>query len=279
MDESLTDSLLTEVLRESERAKRRFASWSADLFEERALSLLPAIWEGDPDCGRALLAALSEGVGERLLGPLSLPPVTLLDALMREHLPRWLPAQPKAGRVELLVRLFNLGEGCAKEPPFVDAYLRSRISALRGPETLVEDLARELSPLVDDPEDASWRGPYALHVLDLRETDDRFLPGKMALVSPRILAVCDRRRPLALSILLGPGAPSVLGPIDVDTPTQQMPGSARPEIAFGSDSVSISGVAVALPLLQSPHTHVVSRAGYLAASAENSQRLWVVCHG
>jgi hypothetical protein len=47
-------------------------------------------------------------------------------------------------------------------------------------------------------------------------------------------------------------------------------------VAFAHNAVEIAGRAVPLPWLRAPHDTLVTAAGFVLASAADSQRLWVI---
>lgn len=279
--------LATLIVSCGEQGRSRFASWRSEVFEDWALHLCPALFFADPLRARDLLVLLAEGVGLGLLGRREEPPASWLDGMLRGPVVPWLIEALEPERAPLLARVWNLGEGAGREAAFIDRYLLARLESFQHPATLSEDLRRELSPLLDAPQPATWQGPYRVCTLDLRKTDDRFLPGALHIVGPRLLAVSDRRRDVVLGVLLGPNAPSVLGTIALSAEGLPSGGfsagavpqrSVPPEIRWASEEVFIADHKVSLPRLLKPHTSVIAESGYLVATSENSQRLWVVCH-
>jgi hypothetical protein len=124
---------------------------------------------------------------------------------------------------------------------------------------------------------AKLAGPFAVRSVDTREVDHAFLPGAMHFSAPAMLCVHDRKRPgVHAGVLLGAhGAVTLLGPSpclgrpereDADLPTLTLfPGGLR-----------VGDAKIPLTFFKRGHSAVASRAGYLVASALDSQRLWVV---
>jgi hypothetical protein len=262
-------------------AARRFASWDSARFVAWAAGPVAAVWALDPPRGADLLELVAEGIGRGLLGPLDQRPWGWLDGVLRGPLLVWLQGLAPAARAQLLVDVWNLGEGAALHARWVDHYLLARLPAFSGPERLKEELVGELEPLLGEPPPAPWRGPYRLNTLDLSLLDDHFLPGPMTFVGPRILAVADRRRESVVGLLLGPGEPSMLGPLDLpaqDLASLESPPPAPVSLRWEPGRVLLGGQVVALPHLLELHEMTSAIAGHVVASAVDSQRLWVLSH-
>jgi hypothetical protein len=131
-------------------------------------------------------------------------------------------------------------------------------------EHLGESLAQTLAPLLSSPRRSSFAGPFSVHVVDLRQVDDELLPGPMHAAAPSMLCVHDRLRPRlhAAVLLAGDGASRSLG--------------LTPCLQHDAASAASFGVPIALPAVRSPHAHVAFASGFVAVSAEDSQRLWIV---
>jgi hypothetical protein len=112
-------------------------------------------------------------------------------------------------------------------------------------------------------------------LLSLRHADDAFLPGEMQLAAPTVLVVSDRRRPVRLGIhLRREGQSVVLGTFGPAGPFPDEP--AGVQVAWEGGSASIGVDRVSLPFLAAPFRWAMVRAGYLVASAVDSQKLWIV---
>lgn len=269
-------ALSLAVSKESAGASHRFARWNAEVFDEWASGPIAELWAQDPARGRDLLALVAEGVGRGWLGALSQRPKTWLDGLLRGPVLSWLPELPASERAPLLATAWNLGEGALREDAWIDRFLLARLSALTGPRTLPQDVILELEPLLDPAPPSPWTGPYRVSTMDLRASDDAFLPGALRFVGPRLLAVADRRRDIVLGLLLGPGQPSVLGALDLEELPAAEP-DGLPEVRWEGELV-IGAQRIALPRLGEPLELAIAPTGYVVASAVHSQRLWVVAH-
>jgi hypothetical protein len=264
---------------------RRFSRWDASLFEALVAgpvhSLARAL-SGQADAAAVLAAYLEllhQAVGitaVRRAGASQEGWSSFLERCLVEQVPALLPGVPAGRRVPLLVTAWNLGEGLFREPGWLDHYVTASAPALVKLEELEAFLVRTLEPVLVAPPPASWKGPFAVHVLDLRPMHDDFLPGEITLAAPAVLRVTDRRRPeTQLGVLLGPGGRSrSLG---------LMPGlgefteaTGTPAVEFHDGRVQVAGTDVAVPRLRRCHRHAVARSGFIAACAVDSQRLWIL---
>jgi hypothetical protein len=264
---------------------RRFAHWDADLFEAlvRGPAAKLATEVADAPDRTAILQAylrlLQEGVGTGCVrqagrGPLGW--TTFLECCLVEVIPGSLTAVSAPKRLEFLVKVWNLGEGLRREPEWVDRYVSACAPSWERGEPAEDFLARTLEPVLTPPRAAKWQGPFRVQVLDLRPLHDEFLPGLMRLAAPSVLCVADRRLAgVQIGVLLRPGGKSqALG---------VLPGLGRyaenlptPKIATGDRELTVSGQTVALPALRRAQGQLVSGAGFVALSAKDSQRLWIV---
>jgi hypothetical protein len=199
-----------------------------------------------------------------------------LEYCLVSAVPNDLPRLPPDGRVALLAKIWNLGEGLLREPAWVDRYVVSRLGELAGVSGIEEFLVTVLEPVLEPAPPAQWRGPFRATVLDLRPSADDLLPGRMTLAAPTLLTVQDRTRPtLFVNVLLRrDGRSQALGASGGLPPYEQA--VRPPAVEFARDRVTVAGHPVPLPLLDHVHEHLVVPAGFVVASALDSQRLWIV---
>ncbi len=219
---------------------------------------------------------IQHGVGEGYLkGDPDAPPVNFLEFCIRNWLPDVLAGLPAEQHLSLLARVWNLGEGLLREPEWVNAYVMSRIGELRGdfmPDSMLIDVLR---PLLEPALSARWDAPYRVTLLSLRQADDEFLPGEMQLAAPTVLVVSDRRRPVRLGIhLRRDGQSSVLGKFGATGPFPNEP--AVVQVEWQGGNAKIGDHTVSLPFLAEAFCWSLVGAGYLVASAADSQKLWIV---
>jgi hypothetical protein len=264
---------------------RRFARWDAALFEALVAGpgrTLAAALVGQPDAVAAVAAYLSllhQGVGTaavRRAGAGADGWGGFLERCLLEQVPALLPRVPAGKRVAALAKAWNLGEGLAREPAWLGHYVCASAAALGGLEELDDFLVRTLEPVLSAPPAASWQGPFAVTVIDLRPLHEDFLPGELVLAAPTVLRVKDRRRAGAeVGVLLGHGGRSKA--LGLMSGLGEFPDSGdRPAVAFQDGQALIAGQPVAVPRLRRCHRHAVARCGFVAACAVDSQRLWIV---
>jgi hypothetical protein len=263
---------------------RRFARWDGALFAAVAAGPAAALEEGlrgEPDAGPVLAAYLR--LAQEAVGTASLrqPQVGggwtgFLERCLVELVPALLPRVPAGRRLPLLPRLWNLAEGLGREPAWLGRYVTACAGRLTDLADAEGFLVRTLEPVLAPPAPAAWQGPFAVTVLDLRPLHDEFLPGELALAGPALLRVDDRRRPgVQAGVLLRRGGQSELLGL-TDGLGEYADAGPSPAVEFGDGQARVAGRAVELPALRACHRHAVARAGFVAACAADSQRLWVV---
>jgi hypothetical protein len=219
---------------------------------------------------RASCEALSSG------SPASL---NLLGRCLLEVVPRRLPAYAAGKRLAILARVWNLGEGLLRQPPWMGRIASTLIRDVDDLERLGETISATLAPLMTEPRRSSFEGPFAVQVLDLRGVDDEFLPGPMHAAAPAILCVHDRlRQGVHGAVVLAAGGSSrSLGTtpcLAKDVDQEQVGGALEVRVAQGR--ATIGGRELPLPTVHTEHAHAMLASGYLAVSAVDSQRLWIV---
>lgn len=268
-----------------EEGARRFARWDGGLFDavvRGAGHTLAEKLAGQDNRGKVLEAywrLVQEGVGAGLLrqaAPTAVGWSNFLERCLVELVPERLATVRPDRQLSLLVKVWNLGEGLAREPEWVGRYVGACAGGLDKLDDVEAFLTRTLGPVLTPPPPAVWKGPFAVTVLDLRPLYDEFLPGALHLAAPTVLRVQDRRRPgVQAGVLLRPGKHSqVLGL--TQGLGEYADAGALPAVAFEDQRVRVAGQAVDVPLLRRCAHHVVARAGFVTACAVDSQRLWIV---
>ena len=271
---------------------RRHADWDADLFEtlvhDAAAALraaLPAEPRRDAVAGAWLkLAAEAVGLGQVdrasaryfLTGRGKAPEsVTLMGRCLLQLAPAQLPAYPADQAVALLARTWNLCEGLAAQPLWLNRYVAAAAVEPPALEKLEEFLVTTLAPALAPVRESTFSGPFTLAMLDTRKVMDDFLPGNMHLAAPSVLCVHDRRAPDAkVGIFLAPeGKARFLGLMPC---LGQWSQGVPPTLEVRPGAVRVNKRVAALPLLTVPHQTLAAKSGYVVASAVDSQRLWVL---
>ena len=275
------DKLAPDHLRRlGEEGPRRFSDWDAALFDAYCRTFLPSVRERLSEDGERTFVAVAtmvqQGIGEGYLkADPRASPLNFLEYCLWGWLPEFLSRQPVEEHLPLLARVWNLGEGLMREPGWVNAYVMSRIGELRGEARPEDFLVDVLRPLMEPAPPARWEAPYRVTMLSLRPADDEFLPGEMHLAAPAVLVVSDRRRSVRLGVhLKREGQSVVLGAFG---PTSAFADDrSGVPVVWEGGRARIGEVTVALPLLAGPFRWALVPAGYLVASAVDSQKLWIV---
>jgi hypothetical protein len=269
-----------DVLPLIERLERKgatqFANWNPSLFRDYCQALLPGGAITEPAVAAAVAELLCEGVGRGYLAAsLQAGPTNLMEFCFRNWLTTRLAGMANDRRLPFLADTWNLLEGVLSEPRWVNAYVMARVRDLHGEPGLASFLGRVLRPLLEPAARANWAGPFRVTTLSLRACDEEILPGDMHLVAPTVLAVRDRRRDLACGVVLRKEGRSEPAGIFAETSPYAGQAPATPPrwqgewMAFGEERVQ-------LPFLGEPFRWLQVDAGFVVASAVNSQKLWIV---
>jgi len=264
---------------------RKFSRWDAAVFDAIASGPAATLAErlaAQPESEAVLngyLRLVQQGVGSGIVKHAAPTPVgwgSFLERLLVELIPARLAEIAPADQLRVLVDAWNFGEGLLREPAWVDRYVNACAVSLSRLDALEDFLVRTLGPALKPAPPASWNGGMKVTVLDLRAAHDEFLPGKIHLAAPTVLCVEDRRRPgLQVGVFLRHGQKSE--PLGVVSGLGEYHESGNfPGVQFEDGRVRIGGKAVEVPSLRRHHAFAVARAGFLAACAVDSQRLWVL---
>ncbi len=252
---------------------QRWAGWDVALFErvcrESAVALAPKLDGQAEPVLAAYLQLLHEANG---LGYLQA--ANFLSHCLVRLVPEQLAQVPAAQRLEVLANIWNIGEGLLREPVWVDRYVVACAGQLRRLADLETFLVQVLEPALAPATTARWQGPFQVEVLDGRRLLDDFLPGAMHLAAPAVLCVHDRRLAgVQVGVFLRPGKKSAFMGL---TPCLGKYEEQAPAGSMEAGRLKVGAVVVELPLLGPDHCHVLTRSGFAAASAVDSQRLWIV---
>jgi hypothetical protein len=278
-------TIATNLASIRDEGPRKFSRWNATLFDAIAASAATALAErlaGQPDADAVLngyLRLVQQGVGSGIVKhtvPSSTGWASFLERLVVEMIPARLPEIAPERRLRVLVDAWNLSEGLLREPAWVDRYVNACAAAFPRLDTLEDFLIRTLGPALTPAPPASWNGALKVSVLDLRAAHDDFLPGKLHLAAPTVLCVEDRRRAgLQIGIFLRRGQKSeplgVVSGLGVYDDSGKLPG-----VQFEDGHVRVGSTTVDIPALRRCHAFTIARAGFVAACATDSQRLWII---
>jgi len=275
------ETTLAELRRDG---PRRFARWDPALFEAVVTGPardLGAKLQGQPDAmavlaGYLQLAQQAVGMGALRQPAAGGPWTSFLERCLVGLVPVLLPRIKAGRRLPLLVKVWNLGEGLLREPAWLDRYVTACTARVPDLKDLEGALVGILEPVLAPPPPAAWRGPFRVNVLDLRPLHEEFLPGEIALAAPTVLRVEDRRRKgLQAGVLLRSGGRSELLGL-TDGLGNYAESADGPRVEFHDGRAKVAGRVVELSSLRRCHRHAVVRAGFVAACAVDSQRLWIV---
>lgn len=267
---------LAERIRHLEdAAPRLYSRWSPRAWRLVCEGPAVALWDGlaeTPD-GEATLTEylflLREAVGLGYVSASAPEDLAAVDAPGRgflavalcDVLPRLLPALPAKDRARVLAQIWNVGEKLVAQPVWLNRYLAIRLRELASLAGFEEFLGRVLREGLDPVPVSSWAAPFHTEIVDPSTADRAFLPGRMHMATPSIACVHDRRREgRHVALLLRRGDTVVLG--------------ATPCLGE-SALVEVSPPAIAFPFGEE-HSRLASPAGFLLATTELSQRLWLV---
>ena len=288
----MSDAWEAQIREVSEQGARRYSAWDEPIFKLLAGypgSLLRGRMRADPQRDKVMTAwlklaaeALGLGYVDRASGPYFLAPkgpvpesVTLMGRCLFQLAPEQLPAYPADRAIALLARTWNLCEGLAAQPLWVNRYVVSASAEAPALEKLDEFLATTLAPALAPARASTFAGNFTLATLDTRKVMDEFLPGDMHLAAPCVLCVHDRlAKDVHLGVFLAPGgAARFLGPQPCLGPG---PEEKPPPVEALKDGVRVNGKDVVVQRLGMPHRTLAARSGYVVVSAVDSQRLWVL---
>ena len=269
--------------------EKQFAKWNAaafDAFVEGAFTQFQSnyYWqhENKPanlDVLKNLLQLIYQGVGEGLLLPMEHDELAInfFSYLLSRAVPNQLPKVAVNQQSAVLEKLWNLGEGMAREPRWLN-----QLAIAQTPywsislENLEEHIKGVLAPVVSPLPNATWDGRFSLKVHNLRDHSDTFVPGRVYLAAPAVLCLNSRIDPQeTLAVLLKRGGHSqVLGEVG-NLPAYEE-SFACPEVKVTANEVRVGKISTPTPLVAAPQPPFCTASGFIAITAEDSQRLWLV---
>lgn len=270
---------LSDLFAEAARAgRRRYANWNDELFEQLCAGPATALatsLEGAAGTEEVVAAYLSIAREAIACHYVTGANDTFFERCLVDLVPDQLALIAPDRRLPALAKVWNLCEGLAGEPAWLDQYVRARAGDIHNIARLDEFLIEALTPALSPAAPAQWRAPYRVVTLDTRTVDDDFVPGEMRLCAPRVVHITDSRRDVHLAVLLArKGASRLFGP--VRNLAEHVEAGAGPDVVLGDSAVRIGQHSVDLPWLGVSRRYVLAQAGFFVASAVNSQRLWIL---
>ena len=270
---------LTTIERLAQKGATQFSSWNPSLFQDYCQAFMQEHAKASPLShlvATALAEMLCEGIGRGYLTTsLHANPANLMEYCFRHWLMSRLADVAAERQLHFLADAWNLLEGVLREPVWVNAYVMARIRELHSQPGLESFLGSVLKPLFEPATTADWTGPFRVTTLSLRAGDDEFLPGDMQLVAPTILSVRDRKRDLHCGVVLRKqGQSEVAGIFGEAHPFVEQTSALSP--SWQGEWVTFGKERIQLPFLGEPFRWLQVHAGFVVASAVNSQKLWIV---
>jgi hypothetical protein len=273
--------LLIERVRDE--AKRRHARWDDEVYQHWVWQT-GSLWdslEKHPQGVREgsvldYLELLAAGIGAGYIAMGAGAPRTLLEAFLG-RMPVWFARTAPESHARIAATAWNLAEGARRQASWMEQYLLARVHELDEPLLLEQSARALLEPALEPQRDALWKGPFTVTVIKPAQQLQGFLPGELSMLTPSLIRIADRRRPVSVGVLLAPrGQSACIGQMDGTPPPMPLPPRSVP-VQWASDRVTVAGVAVGLPLMACEPMHTLALAsGYLLAVVPNSQRVWVV---
>ena len=270
-----------------EQGPRRVAKWTEDAFDGflagPVANLLRSLkWSDkdlpDPHVVPNYIRMVYEGVGAGWLGipDYNIPATTFLGHCLQMLVPSAIGNVPLMRRSQVLQQVWNLGEGLAKEPKWLNQYAITQTDWSVDIQKLEVHLAKILAPVLSPVQPSTWSGKLQLSIINLRQKSESFVPGHLYLACPALLCIADRIDPQQnLAILLRKhGKSELLGAVG------RLPEYTEtfdsPKVAANSDDITINSQRIDAPLLSAPQQVLCVEAGFVAVTAVDSQRLWLV---
>lgn len=284
----MTDNELEKLVSDlREVGPREFASWNAAAFEYYVKHALVRLsqhikWRDKKVADNETLAnfvrLVYQGCGAGWLLPQgqdSLAPTYLAHCLL-QLIPYRLAEIDRKQRGEVLRNIWNLGEGLAQQPQWLNQYAIARSPWSTDIAALEQHLETILAPVLTPLAPATWQGGYSLKVLDVHRSYPEFVPGEMYLAAPAVLCVKNRiNTENTIAVLLErAGSSDVLGTVPALPRYSEL--FARPQIAVSATEIRVNGQVAAQAMISAPAETLCISSGFIAVTAEDSQRLWLL---
>ncbi len=296
----MTQYFAQQINRVKKQGQKQYAHWNNQLFMEICKGAAQLCWhnirhqQNKEKVFAGYMELIREGIGHayitqsipkwqydylsrnRSYKELNMTCNSFLEHCLLKEIPLTLSQVPAAQQLELLTKIWNLGENILQEAPWIGLYILSRAEERPVLPQIEDFLIEMMTPLLRPAEKARWSPPYHVSVLDGRDIHDNFLPGDMHQVAPSVVCVHDRR----LS--------NVYGGIFMTSKTllfhNQCLGNSQSEacdinLAFENSSVRIQSNKVELARLGEHYSYLLCGSGQLLVSAVDSQRIWQVVAG
>jgi hypothetical protein len=283
---SLDPSLQAIVHTSRKVGKESYARWDDLLFDRYLEEHIAPLWsrlerrdsESRPQSLQHYIGMVVAGIGAGYLTAIDGPASSLMEAFLRDRLPWWLIESSRDRHGKIAQSIWNLAEGARKQGLWVEQYLLACVDEFDNPMQLQDKAVELLEPVIRPRPAARWLGPFSATTLDLRSQVEDFLPDQITQINPALIYVSDRRKATRIGVLLLPqGESRLVGQMSGDATSAHVPQALDTSIQWGDGHVYIGNERIELPLMGClPMTTLAVSSGYLIASAENSQRLWIL---
>jgi hypothetical protein len=281
------DPSLDSIIHSARKAgKQSYARWNDQLFDRYLEEHIAPLWkrlerrdpESRPQSMQHYIGLVVAGIGAGYLTTIDGPPASLMEAFIRDRLPWWLIESARDRHGKIAQSIWNLAEGAQNQGLWIEQYLLACVDEFVNPMRLNEKAVELLEPVIQPRPAARWLGPFSATALDLRSQVEDFLPGQITQINHALICISDRRKAMRIGVLLLPqGESRLVGQMSGDVTSAHVPEVFDKSIQWGDGHVYIGNECIELPLMGcSPMTTLAVSSGYLIASAENSQRLWIL---
>jgi len=283
---SIDQSLLSIVHPARKSGKQSYARWNDQLFDLYFEEHITPLWdrlerrdpESRPQSIQHYIDLVVTGIGAGYLTTIDGPASSLMEAFIRDRLPWWFIDSARDRHGKIAQSIWNLAEGARKQGLWIEQYLLACVDEFDNPMRLKDKAVELLDPVIKPRPAARWAGPFSVISLDLRSQVEDFLPGQLTLINPALICITDRRNEMRIGVLLLPqGESRLVGQMSGDVTLVHVPIPCETSLQWGEGDVQIGSVCIDLPLMGcSPMATLVVSSGYLIATADNSQRLWII---
>jgi len=265
-------------------ASRKHANWDDYVFKQFAMMPGAQLWQalGPRSGAQAILSSyllmVSEAIAAGYIREMNWgrPCRSFMEYYIRELVPAAAAQNPPKTALMFLAEGWNIAEGLQNQPRWIDGFVASQTRELKCLDQVKTSVAAAIDKALSTPDCAAWTGNSRLYVLKPRDLIDDFLPGDMHLAAPIVVCVHDRRQHGShVQVYLDKAGQSALaGPFPCAGNSQ--PAALAPATKISQNEVEIQGRLYQLPLIGTAFSELLTESGFYLASAEDSQRLWLL---
>ncbi len=287
-----------EINRVKKQGQEQYAHWNNELFMEICEGAAQICWNkiqhqhNKEKVFAAYMELIREGIGNAYITQsieewqydylipknsyqIDITWNSFLEYCLLKEIPLNLSQIPAEQQLELLTKIWNLGENILEEKPWIGLYILSRAEELPTLSKIEDFLIEIMTPLLRPSEKSNWQSPYKVSILDGRKIHDNFIPGDMHQVAPSVVCVHDRRLSNVYGGIFLNNEPNTL------LFHNQCLGNTQHEeseinLSFEDSNVTIESNQVELTRLGEHYSYLLCNSGQLLVTAVDSQRIWQV---